>query len=58
MFALIWFGTPHSPFKALEKDKAAFNKLDQASANHYGELVAMDRSIGTLRARFTVLMSW
>jgi arylsulfatase A-like enzyme len=49
MFAVIWYGTPHSPFKALETDKAAFGELSEASANHYGELVAMDRSIGTLR---------
>lgn len=49
MFAVIWYGTPHNPFKALPKDKAGFNQLDEASANHYGELVAMDRSIGTLR---------
>jgi len=50
MFAVIWYGTPHSPFKALAKDKAAFDELNRASANHYGELVAMDRSIGTLRS--------
>ena len=49
MFAVIWFGTPHSPFKSLADDKATFNGLDEASANHYGELVAMDRSLGTLR---------
>jgi arylsulfatase A-like enzyme len=49
MFAAIWYGTPHSPFKALDDDMAAFVGLNEASANHYGELVAMDRSIGTLR---------
>lgn len=49
MFAVIWYGTPHSPFKALPEDKAPFSELDENSANHYGELVAMDRSIGTLR---------
>jgi arylsulfatase A-like enzyme len=55
MFAVIWYGTPHSPFKALPKDKARFGQLDDASANHYGELVAMDRSIGTLRAELRKL---
>lgn len=49
MFAVVWFGSPHSPFQALSQDKAAFGKLDKASANHYGELVALDRSVGTLR---------
>lgn len=48
-FAVIWYGTPHSPFVADEKDKTQFADLDKSSANHYGELVAMDRSIGTLR---------
>lgn len=51
MFAVIWYGTPHSPFKALPEDKRPFAELDDASANHYGELVAMDRSIGTLREK-------
>lgn len=49
MFAVIWFGSPHSPFKASDADKASFSELNEVSANHYGELVAMDRSIGTLR---------
>ncbi len=48
-FTVIWYGTPHSPFKASDDDMAPFAELDQASRNHYGELVAMDRSIGTLR---------
>ena len=26
MFAVIWFGTPHSPFKALPEDKAGFGE--------------------------------
>lgn len=51
MFAVLWFGTPHSPFRASAADKAPFSQLDAASANHYGELVAMDRSIGTLRQK-------
>lgn len=51
LFAVIWFGTPHSPFRALEADKAAFGKLDKASQDHYGELVALDRAVGTLRQK-------
>ncbi|MEZ6129125.1 MAG: sulfatase-like hydrolase/transferase [Planctomycetaceae bacterium] len=49
-FTVIWYGSPHSPFKASPSDKSAFGDLDKASADHYGELVAMDRSIGTLRS--------
>lgn len=48
-FTVIWYGTPHSPFQALEKDLAHFKELDASSQAHYAELVAMDRSIGTLR---------
>ena len=47
---VIWYGSPHSPFVAVESDKVAFADLKKkGSADHYGELVAMDRSIGTLR---------
>ncbi|MFT5854972.1 MAG: arylsulfatase A-like enzyme [Verrucomicrobiales bacterium] len=48
-FSVIWYGTPHSPFRASDQDRAPFANLDEGSANHYGELVAMDRSIGALR---------
>lgn len=54
-FTIIWYGTPHSPFKALDADKAGFSDLDNESANHHGELVTMDRSIGTLRAKLREL---
>jgi len=46
---VIWYGTPHNPFKASEEDRSPFSELDTKSQDHYGELVAMDRSIGTLR---------
>ncbi len=49
-FTVIWYGTPHSPFKASDEDMEALAQLDEQSRHHYGELVAMDRSIGTLRA--------
>ena len=48
-FCVIWYGTPHSPFMALEKDLNDFKHLDETSRNHYAELKAMDRSIGSLR---------
>lgn len=55
MFAVIWYGSPHSPFRALTADRAPFAELNEASSNHYGELVAIDRSIGTLRRRLREL---
>ena len=48
-FTVIWYGTPHAPFVASEEDKAPFTHLDKFSEHQHGELVAMDRSIGTLR---------
>lgn len=48
-FTVIWYGSPHLPFLASEADKAPFKHLDEISQEHHGELVAMDRSIGTLR---------
>ena len=49
-FAVIWYGSPHSPWIASEEDRAPFAGLDENSRHHYGELAAMDRSIGTLRS--------
>lgn len=54
-FSVIWFGTPHSPFRCLPQDRIAFSDLDRDSQHHYGELVAMDRSIGTLRRQLREL---
>jgi arylsulfatase A-like enzyme len=50
MFTVIWFGSPHAPFIASAEDKAGFGALTKNAQDHYGELVAMDRAIGTLRA--------
>ncbi len=49
VFAVVWYGTPHDPMVASEEDKAPFADLPEVYANQLGELVAMDRSIGTLR---------
>ena len=51
MFLVVWFGSPHSPYKALEADKTAFASLDKSSREHYGELVALDRAVGALRQK-------
>ncbi len=49
-FAVIWFGTPHDPFVASEDDMSDFVDLEPRTRKQLGELVAMDRSIGTLRS--------
>ena len=48
-FCVIWYGTPHSPWMALDQDMEEFKDLNQDSKAHYGELKAMDRSLGALR---------
>ncbi len=50
-FAIIWYAAPHTPWEALAADKAPFNGLSEDEQNYYGELYAMDRTIGILRQR-------
>lgn len=47
--AVVWFGNPHVPHEALPADKAAYSSLSEGEQNYYGELTAMDRSVGRLR---------
>ncbi len=47
-FTVIWYGSPHSPFVAFDKDKP--DDTSGSLAAHLGEIVAIDRSVGTLRA--------
>ena len=50
VFVVIWFASPHRPFEALPDDTESFiGELGRSSADHHGELVAMDRAIGQLR---------
>jgi arylsulfatase A-like enzyme len=50
LFVVIWFGSPHAPWRAEEKDRKIFDALDEQAQNHYGELINIDQSIGDLRA--------
>jgi arylsulfatase A-like enzyme len=43
--AVIWFGSPHSPHKPLPADLAA-----AGGSGYFGEMLGVDRSMGTLRA--------
>jgi len=49
LFVVIWYGSPHSPWVALDEVKKPFTYEDEIAQNHYGELVSMDNSIGDLR---------
>lgn len=45
--AVIWYGSPHNPQKAMEEDMKDFG--EDKLRNHLGEIVGIDRSIGHLR---------
>lgn len=48
--AVVWFGSPHVPHLALAADKAPYSALPEKDQNYYGEIAAIDRSVGRLRA--------
>ena len=48
--AVVWYGSPHSPFVASAEDAAPFTELKGGSRNHHAEIAAIDRSVGALRA--------
>lgn len=48
--AVVWFGSPHAPHQALAKDRQPYADLPAAQQHFYGEITAMDRSVGKLRA--------
>jgi arylsulfatase A-like enzyme len=47
--AVVWFGSPHNPHVALDADRQLYADQPDALQHYYGEITAMDRSIGTLR---------
>ena len=47
--SVVWFGSPHVPHEALPADKAAYASLPEKDQNYYGEITAVDRSVGRLR---------
>ena len=50
VFVVIWYGSPHSPMVGSKEDRELFSDQSTAIQNHLAELVAMDRSVGALRA--------
>lgn len=47
--AVVWFGSPHSPHEALESDRRLYSSQPEKLQHFYGEITAMDRTIGNLR---------
>ena len=51
-FAVVWFGSPHEPYAAIDEDMIPFKdltNLDRRLRHRFGEIVALDRSMGWLR---------
>ena len=46
-FSVIWYGSPHFPFKCAPADREGFP--EGKHGDHLGEIVALDRSVGILR---------
>ena len=53
--AVVWFGSPHAPHRALEADRKPYEDLPPAQQNFLGEISAMDRAFGKLRAEIKTL---
>lgn len=47
--AVVWFGSPHRPHRALKEDRALYPGESEKLQHLYGEITAMDRAIGKLR---------
>ncbi len=48
-FAVVWFGSPHDPHRADERDRALYADQSDRLQHFYGEITGVDRAIGRLR---------
>lgn len=48
--AVVWFGSPHGPHRAIERDRALYEDQPPKLRNFYGEITGIDRAFGRLRA--------
>ncbi len=47
--AVVWFGSPHSPHRAAEQDRALYDDQPTNVQQFLGEITGMDRAFGKLR---------
>ncbi len=47
--ALVWFGSPHGPHRAVERDRKLYADEPKRKQHFYGEITGMDRAFGKLR---------
>ncbi len=49
-FVVVWFGSPHEPYRGLPDDVARYGHVSSAALRHrFAEITAMDRAIGQFR---------
>ena len=53
--AVVWFGSPHGPHRAIERDRALYADQKENIRDFYGEITGMDRAFGKLRAELRTL---
>ena len=53
--AVVWFGSPHNPHRAIEEDRALYAAQKEDLQHFYGEITGMDRAFGKLRNELRTL---
>ena len=53
--AVVWFGSPHGPHKAIGEDRAIYADQSKKLQHFYGEITGMDRAFGKLRQELRTL---
>ncbi len=48
-FAVVWFGSPHSPHRAVEQDRQLYDDQPKNMQHFLGEITGMDRAFGKIR---------
>ncbi len=47
--AVVWFGSPHSPHRAVDTDRRFYSTEQENLQHFYGEITGLDRAFGKLR---------
>ncbi|MDP8244299.1 MAG: sulfatase-like hydrolase/transferase [Candidatus Hinthialibacter antarcticus] len=47
--AVVWFGSPHLPHEAIERDRELYKDEEESYQHFLGEITGMDRAFGKLR---------
>ncbi|QDS95996.1 Arylsulfatase precursor [Roseimaritima multifibrata] len=54
-FAVVWFGSPHSPHRAADEDRALYADQPKNQQDFLGEVTGMDRAFGKIRNELSTL---